>query len=628
MTPIAFRHARFAGALLATLSLPILVAPPLAAQQGTATEDSLRGTLAAGRLGELFPASTYAVIESAGVDAHTAAADADALGEIVKDVVTALIESEGFIEEIERDIMREMRPFTPQPLHTILRQPGALALGRFIFFDREFIPSFVYAIDVKENGDAVRAALTELEQTVFGRRREMFKRETVQFHDHSMRQITTNRGPEEILVLDVGDAILLSNARPFLAECVARRSGEVPSYSGYTKGIDPNWPMRRLLSVHADLERFYGAIEAIMPWEVATIIDELGVESLTDLRAAISPAGEEGFRAVARLGMTTEAKGLLRRVLPGGVDLTLADYADDDTVLFAAGSFDSKELQEGLAKIVANLPSFMTRDLDYFLRDLDRGLEPIGMTRDDLVALMHSLGNKYSMAVSVQPGPIPIPQMIFMGNVRDGAALDALLTKVQKASGIEWKTDPQGIHYASVKAGQVRVNPCFIRDGETLMIGSQVQALRKAMKRKESGSGALAQREDFTAQVAKVKKPNLTAMSWIDASTLIELFYGMSLPMIRSEVSNEFPDVADAFPDADELAEAAGHLLHTLHFDDAGMHYESLGHATNEALLVMAVANFARFVPEMHGESLDEKDLPNEPEDAPARAADRDKRNR
>jgi hypothetical protein len=279
------------------------------------------------------------------------------------------------------------------------------------------------------------------------------------------------------------------------------------------------------------------------------------------------------------LGFTGPRQGLLKTAFKGPVSVAAARYCSEDAVAFAAGSLDLPAVVDAFQALADALPEQAGREVRRgLLREMQRELRQIGMTPEALDQLLRSFGNNMAVAVDLQKGPTPLPEVLLFAEVKDFERVAPLLARMEQASaeeaGVEWKTRKAGdseIRYCNVNVG-VAISPCWVRHEGMLIFSSHVRSLVSALGRVQKGEGSLAGTADFRDMAQGCGDASL--LVHLRLKTGAEVGWQAVEGMLRGLVDRNADMLGfsgDVVPETGQVAVAAGTMTFSVHVDDQGL---------------------------------------------------------
>ena len=567
--------------LLRPALFPLLLLAPALAQE----------TRALPRVAEdLLPASTYATYRFGGLAACRAAASAQPLAALVQSTL-AKLPADVKESRIDAPLDFAADEFASQleeqggkvgPLRAALGRPMTLALGRLAL--EGMGPSLALVVDAGDQRRAINQVVQFAAQRLAAEAGGADTREETigGFAFHAM---TPDDGPS-LFAGAIGGLYVISNSRGFLAEMADVAAGKKPSLAQAT----PLGSLRARLGAPAAIESFvhvarlWDAIAPHLPYEWDALADHLGLGAIDALYggyAATATGGED----LVHFGMRGSGKGLLKAMVSAPVDLGFAQACSPNTVLFAAGSFDGGALVDAGSRLLQALPPL-------WQERVRAGLDLATLAFDsaaDAEATARAFGPQIGLAISLEKGAVPKPELVVRVGVRDAARVQALLRQIEADSardqGTEWKArqvDGKEIRYTTAKAegAPFQLSPCYAVVGDALWLASDVMALVRTLRPAEDG-GTLAAEPDVQQLVGALDGAS-AVVHW-RLHRLVELGYGAFEKNVGAAIDAQEDELGfgrAALPDAESLAQALGASSWLLHVGDAGVTLRGRGQLT------------------------------------------------
>ncbi|MBM3973024.1 MAG: hypothetical protein FJ301_02860 [Planctomycetes bacterium] len=562
------------------LSLLLLLVPALAQE-----------TRALPRVAEdLLPASTYATWRFGGLAACRAAASAQPLTALIESTL-ATLPADVKESRIDAPLDFAANEFASQlddqgvkvgPLRAALGQPMTLALGRLAL--EGMGPSVALVVDIGDQRRAINQIVQFAAQSIAADAGGADTREETigGFTFHAM---TPDDGPS-LFAGAIGSLYVISNSRGFLAEMADVAAGKKRSLAQAT----PLGGLRARLGAPAAIEAFvhvarlWDAIAPHLPYEWDALADLLGLGAIDAVYGGYAPTAEGGADLV-HLGLRGSGKGLLKAMVSAPVDLSFAQACSPNTVLFAAGSFDSGALVDAGSRLLQALPPVW--------QDRMRGgLELMTLAFDDEAdaeAMARAFGPQVGLAISLEKGAVPKPELVVRVGVRDAARVAALLRQFEADSardqGAEWKVrkvDGKEIRYTIAKAegAPLQLSPCYALVDGGLWLASDVMALVRTLRPAEDAPPLAAEPDvqqlagalDGASGVLHWRLHKLIELGWV----AVEANVAAALDAQKDELGFG----SEALPDAEALAQAFGATSWLLRVGDDGVTVRGRGQMT------------------------------------------------
>lgn len=541
---------------------------------------------------DLLPASTYAAVRFGGLDACAAAAARLPLGELARtffDKLPAELRDEAFAEGLD-EASDELRlqlqdaGIKPADLRVVLSRPMVLSMGRVSI--EGMGPSVCLLLDGSGGKDEINRTMQALAR-LLPRLGADYQMDRAEVAGHRLYRLQTEEGPP-VFAGWLGEHYCVSNSRPYLAEVVAVMAGNAESLSaasdvGVLRQQLPNAP---LLSGTVHLGTLFDAVAPLMPYEAEAFADALGVGRVDVVYGAVT-AGDEGGSELLHVGVGGSEHGLMKALVAEPADLGFASACSPNTVLFGAGSFDVGGVVEAFHKFVELLPAEAQREIRREMgREFDRELRQMGTSPQEVHAMLRAFGNQVGMAVSLEKGAVPKPELLMRISVRDAGVVQSLMQRIEamttQEGGVEWRSreaNGSEIRFCNVPIeDQFMVSPCYWLDEHALWIGSDVRGLAKAVKRADEPEESLAAEEDF--RTLQQRTDGASGVLYLRTFRGIEIGWRsietMLYPMLDAH-ADEVGFDSSALPDGEQLAEALGSSTLVYRVDDDGVTVRSHG---------------------------------------------------
>lgn len=562
MNPILLRSSRVAVAL----------------GLGLALSAQSRTTSGRRSVEDVLPPSTYAAASTAGLAAAADAANGSSLAPVVRHLLQQLpaelrermVEREltRMADEVQADLQRE--GLRPADVRALLSRPMVLAMGRFTI--EGMGPSVALVVDEGDAGAALQRCREFVLRQLPGRNR---RTEEVRIGEHAA---VVSRAPEQppLFTASIGGYFVATNSRPYLTELAAVVGG-APAWSqtsrlGELRGELAGQP---LLSAFVDGRQLTGWLQPLMPYETATYADVLGLGGIDAVYAATT-----ADRDLLHVGLGGSARGLCKVAWSQPVDLSFVKSCSPNTVLLAASSLDLGALFPAMRQLIDLLPPPAGEELQ---RELVAGFRSAGTTARHVENVLAALGTQVAMAVSLEKGPVPKPEVLLRIAVRDAERLAPMLRHVEEAvaqQGLEWKArdvDGKQVRYVEIPldGAPLQLSPCYVLHDGALWIASDMAAMVRMLN---AGDGALTQEADVQALLGRAAKAS--GFVHVRSARAVELGW-------RSVESNLFPMLdskrdevgfgSEVMPDGEQVAAALATSTTTWRIDERGVTVASHG---------------------------------------------------
>lgn len=531
-----------------------------------------------------LPASTYAAVQFAGLDACRRATAASPVRPLVEQVLHDLpdeLRTRFFEQGLDRaaDELREgleQAGLRPGDVRDLLARPMVLALGRLTLEGKG--PSVALLVDEgPARGARERCwdALTQrmLQKTSVGG--------AVSIDGVAVQHLRLPSGPP-LFVGTVGGAFVVTNSRGYLQELAAVAAGaDSFADSPMLCRSRTQAPGEALLSLAVDTRWAASMLQPLLPYEAAAFAEALGLGAV-DGFVATSSFGAAGSCDLLHLGVAGSPAGLTRALFAGPLDLSFLSACPASAVMVGAVHLDVDAFVAAAERLVALLPEEVQAEIR---DDFRRELRQAGIGADGLRRALASFGPQVAMALSLANDGLPKPELLMRLTLRDGGTVARLLQRLERATGengLEWRTrtvDGIDVRYCQLPLGDspLQLTPCYARVGDTLWLGSEVAVLVRALRPTEGHEG-LDQQDDAPALLAQagdangvlhVRTGHLAAMLW----PLLETWVIPQLDAQRDELGFG----SEVLPDEELVQAALGTSTTVLRVDAHGFTVEQHG---------------------------------------------------
>lgn len=295
---------------------------------------------------------------------------------------------------------------------------------------------------------------------------------------------------------------------------------------------------------------------------VGKLIDDLG---LGGLHSVTFYSGFDGAaeRSVMELDMPSPRKGLLR--LAGGKPFTFADAppVPPDVTSWSMTNFDAGVFYDTALLAAENIVRLVSPDDASKVKDFVKLADAsLGISlRDDLLAM---LGDKVVSYSSPGEGPLTLGQS-FLISVKDGdkvlEALDGIIKSLAKATGADLTVKKKKYHGVELREVHWRQPGMFLAPSYAvhkgwLSIGYFPQAVQGYILRANGELPGWKPDEATRATVAKLPNP-VVSISFSDPRPTIKTMLSLA-PLAAAAISSAFPDLkfeASMLPNAQEATQ-------------------------------------------------------------------------
>jgi hypothetical protein len=521
---------------------------------------------------DVLPPSTYAAACSAGLAAHVEAANGSSLAPLVRQLLEQLPSElrERFVEkeltrladQVQADLQRD--GWRPADLRALLARPMALAIGRLTI--EGMGPSVALVVDEGDAGPALRRVRDLVLRQLPGRDRQV---DEVRIGDHTAQ---VSRAPEQppLFTASIGGYFVATNSRPYLRELAEVLAG-APAWTKTSRlgALRAELGERPLVSAFVDARQLTSWLQPMLPYETAAYADVLGLGAIDAIYAATTTSSDH-----VHIGLGGSARGLCKAAWSQPVDLSFVGACSPNTVFLAAGSLDLGALFPATRKLIDLLPSPAGEELQ---RELVGAFRSAGTNARHVENVLAALGTQVAMALSLEKGPVPKPELLLRVAVRDAERLLPMLRHVEEAvaqRGLEWKTrelDAHRIRYVQVPFAEanLQLSPCYVLHDGALWISSDTAALVRMLRQTEAELAQAADMQQLAVHAAKA-----SGVVHVRSARAVELGW-RSLAGLLSAQLNEHRDElgvgSEVVPDGEQVAAALATTTMTWRVDERGV---------------------------------------------------------
>jgi hypothetical protein len=521
---------------------------------------------------DVLPPSTYAAVCSAGLAAHVEAANGSSLAPMVRqlleqlppDLRERLLEQEltRVADQVQADLQRD--GWRPADLRALLARPMALAVGRLTI--EGMGPSVALVVDEGDAGPTLRRVRDLVLRQLPGRNRQQ---EEVRIGQHSA---LVSRAPEQppLFTASIGGFFVATNSRPYLGELADVLAG-APAWTKTSRlgELRAELGDRPLMSAFVDGRQLTGWLQPMLPYETAAYADVLGLGGIDAIYAATTASGDH-----LHLGLGGSARGLCKAAWSQPVDLSFVGACSPNTVLLAAGSLDLGSLFPAMRQLIDLLPPDAGAELQ---RELVGAFRRAGTTAQKVENVLAALGTQVAIALSLEKGPVPKPELLLRVAVRDAERLAPMLSHVEEAvaqQGLEWKTrelDAHRIRYVQVPFAEanLQLSPCYVLHDGALWLASDTAALVRMLRQTE---GELAQAADM--QQLRVHAAKASGVVHVRSARAVELGWRSLAGLLSAQLNERRDELgvgSEIVPDGEQVAAALATTTMTWRVDERGV---------------------------------------------------------
>lgn len=547
----------------------------------------------------LLPASTYAVARFGGLAACREATGGMPVAAAVQAFLQKLPAEvrddhlDRGLEQAAEEVQAACQQvgLRPADVRAVLGRPMTVAVGRLSV--EGFGPSVALLVEPGEHRKEVNR-LVQWGAQMIAQQTGGAVTDEAEIGGLTFHSLQLNEGPV-LFAGAIGSCYVISNSRGFLGEMVAVAGGKQPPLTSASRlgALTAELPAPALASLFLNADRVLSAFAPHLPYEAEAWSAALGLGALDAVYWA-STATAHGGSDLLHVGIGGSERGLLKALLAAPADLSFAKACSANTVLFAAGSLDVPGVVDAFGRFAELLPAAARDEMMRELRrDLGRELRQAGTTPQEVDGIVRAFGSQVGMALALEKGAVPKPELLVRLAVRDAAVVDVLLQKLEgtvtEATGLQWKTrqaDAHAVRFCNVQLQEVQLqlSPCYVLTQDALWLGSDAAALVRALR--QDAEQSLAAQPDFQ-DLAKASAGASGVMHW-------RLFRAAEIGW-RTVETMAYPQIdahrdqlgfgSEALPDAETMAKALGTTSCIYRVDDVGVSFQSHGTLTNGALL-------------------------------------------
>ncbi len=516
---------------------------------------------------DLLPASTYAVMRFEGLAACSDVVQSMPLTAVVEAFVERLparLRAERLepgIEHVAAGVRRALRGpgLAPDDVRAVMGCPAALAIGRVSI--EAMGPSVALFVAEGQAGAAIDRCLGVAMAAVV---RAGGVASDVDIDGVAMRRVDTPAG-FPLFTGKVAGCRVLTNSQPYLREILAVTKGAPGLRKASALGALAAKSDRALAATFVDAAKFTHMLDPHLPYEAGAMADALGIGHLEAIYAAVG-AGQDGGGDTLHLGLRGSSRGLAKALFAGHADLAFAKRCSNNTVLFVAGNVDVPAFVDAVPALVALLPLPAQQNIH---RGLDAAMKrELGHSAREVDRAIRAFGTHVALAVGLDSGGSPKPEILMQIEVRDRAVVSGLLQKLEEhiaaASGAEWRTrqvDGDELRFCSVPIPGIglQIQPCYALTDEGLVVASDVAALVRVLRRAPGDDESLAAAADFRALAQEID--GASGVVHVRAARAVELGWPLVERWIYPRLDEQAARLgfgSDALPDSASLAAAVG----------------------------------------------------------------------
>lgn len=533
---------------------------------------------------DCLPASTYLCIRSGGLGACVDAAASLPAAAVVQRFLANLpvrLRQEHLEQNLDR-AAAELRGHTqelgiaPGDLQQVLRRPAAFGVGRPTI--EGFGPSVALAIDRGDCGEALARVVAACEGMA-ERSHALASSGEAEVAGVAVRRLQFRGGPA-IYYGDLQGTFVLTNSRGYLAEIAAVVRGKEPplAATGDVARLRGQLGGSPLVSIYANTERLCAMADPVLPYEAAAWADALGLGRLQGIFAGIA-AGEHGGSEVLHIGAHGNPEGLFKAAVQKPVDLSAARACSKNTVLFGAIRIDAPAAIAAFDRFLDMLPAGAGGEVRREMqRDMAREFRRSGTSPEEVMACLRALGDQAIVALSLEKGAVPKPELFVRVAVKDPARVASLLQRLEAAvaeQGLEWKerdVDGRAVRFCNVDVeGKLKLSPCYALTEDALLLGSDTACLVRALRMQDADDSLVSQ-ADFAEMervaegafgVLHIRLFRAAELGWRTVETL-------GFPQLDAH-KDELGFGSEALPDGETVAAALGTATMAARVDEHGI---------------------------------------------------------
>jgi tetratricopeptide (TPR) repeat protein len=575
-------------ALVAGLAAaPSLLAAPLVADPRTPSPDGL--TVEA-----LLPNDVLAFGTFAGLDAASAAAEGLELLALIEEPEMQL-----FLEDLVAMIeaQSENVPAEVQEMwEAARRQLGgrmSMALGDLTLVWTQDgpipLPGMLLALDTGEHRQEARESFEMLLGMAMQESGGSLTHSTRQHagHDVSVLQISEDGAMVEIHVAFLENLVLFNLNGHLIDACLENAAAggvyTLANSEGFARARrqSPGTPLFEMFLNTGEIGKRF---EGLLPVEIKQACHDLGLDAIDSIYYASAIHDGDSLDT-----MYIDTPGGQRGLLALGGDRPIDDGAlaivPDSAVYCSALSLDaSKAWDTVMSAVAAVAPAEVVAEME---REIARAEAEMGFAiRDGLLA---ALGDEL-VAYAELPQNGFIPGFVMTIELRDRAEGARILGTVLGASGASVRQVAFGartLHVITIPDEDVPVSPCFSFEGDRLVFGLTVGALKDALTRMDSGGGRIVDSPHFQAAFRGLDRSHAGAIEFIDMRLLAAYGYDLAINMLPGYTDPNVPLDFAKLPAKETVLRHMGGWAEVARATDEGivMQARTLSFATLAALV-------------------------------------------
>lgn len=538
----------------------------------------------------LLPASTYAAIRFGGLAACREATSAWPMAAVVQTFLQQVpgeVRAEHLDKEFDQAAVQVQKALqraglNPADVKQVLGQPMTLAFGRLSI--EGMGPSVALLIETGDKKPAINRVV-QCASHHLARLADGGETGQVDIGGQPFHVLNLNEGPP-LFAGQVGKWYVASNSRGFVRELLDVASGKAQSLgkSSRVVQLQGQLPAPALVSLFVHAERMFSGIAPHLPYEAEEWSQALGLGHVDAVYAATT-ANAQGGADVLHFGVGGSERGLMKALVAAPVDLSFAKSCSANTVVFGSGSFDVPAVVDAFHRFAALLPA-AARDemLQELGRELAGELRGIGSSPRELDRLLRAFGTQIDMALALEKGAVPKPELLVRIAVRDASVVTGVLQQLEGLAtqhGLEWKTratDDHTVRFCNVPVpgAGLQLSPCYVLTKDSLWLGSDAAALVRALR--QDAADSLASQPDFQELAAHGKGASgLLHLRLFRAAEIgWRTVEAMGYPQLDAH-RDEIGFGSEALPDGETIAKALGTSTFVYRVDDDGVTVQNRG---------------------------------------------------
>ncbi|MFO1050988.1 MAG: hypothetical protein U1F36_02080 [Planctomycetota bacterium] len=509
------------------------------------------------RPSSLLPHTTLAFAEFAGLGACRDAASGSELYALLQRLATsrlgkspAELVAQQLLPQLNRDLAEA--GLDARALRELLSHPLALAAGRVVSFDNDFMPSVALVVDTGDDGPRFDRMFGSFASRLV--ENGDLRVDDEQFDGIALKVIRHERRSGDIAFARVDHFAVMTIGIGFMHDIL--RTAKDGTHSIIAEpvavagrrfaGASPL--LWGCVNVHpiAELARLYA------PYEADPILAALGLDSVDGLVFGTSFQGGTSADFVRLLGKVRD-DGLLAALGGGRVDPSLLASLSADALLVGGCAMDTARIETAVHRFIAALPAIARREMERGLdRELHRELERHHVPVAEIHEILSSLGSEAAMGLALAPTGLGIPTGTLVVRLRDGQSVAERIADLLGNAGLDLRSQDVGgvtLRWTSLEGVPSGVSPAFAEKDGKLFLSSDVRTLRRSL----SGEGSSLSCSEDSDAFATIQ--HSAGWMWLRVTENVTSLWKTYGPQVENllEANPDAPIRAEDLPSAEEL---------------------------------------------------------------------------